>query len=383
MNPSRRILIALAGSALPLSAISAQTASFVYKLGKDTVAVEQYTRTANRLTGDVVTRSGASVVRSEYDVTIGADGKATAVSYRILGADGKPIRGRPSEIRYTVKGDSATRVIVWADSSPSRTFAAAGAVPFAAPSYGMLELAFQSMRKDSATSATFPILGVGIGAALPNMAVTATGGDTIRQPNGIVFIVDRQGRLQAFDGSGTTGKLMATRGTGGLNVAAMAGRMTPLGVLSSRGMARGSFQTTAPGGVIMVDYGRPLVRDRTVWGGLLIPLDTIWRLGANEATHFATSRDLAFGDVNVPAGLYTLFLYNAKSGPRLVVNKQVGQWGTVYDQSKDVVRIPLAMAASPEHVEEFTIVIRQSAPSRGSLEIAWGAQTAMAVFTVK
>lgn len=50
---------------------------------------------------------------------------------------------------------------------------------------------------------------------------------------------------------------------------------------------------------------------------------------------------------------------------------------------RDLVRIPLAMSATPEHVEEFTINIRQAAPSRGSLEIAWGAQMGTAVFTVK
>jgi hypothetical protein len=138
-----------------------------------------------------------------------------------------------------------------------------------------------------------------------------------------------------------------------------------------------------PGGIMMIDYGRPLVRERTVWGGLLIPLDTIWRLGANDATHFATSRDLDFGGTVVPAGLYTLFLFNAKSGPQLVVNKQVGQWGTIYDSAKDVARIPLAMSATPEHVEEFTIAIKQAAPSRGSLEISWGPQMATTNFTVK
>ncbi len=366
-----------------MTALTAQQASFVYRLGKDTVAVEQFTRTASRLTGEVLSRSGPTVVRVEYDVAVGADGKTTAVTYKLFGSDGKAVRGRPTEMRYTIKGDSATRVVVWPDSTPTRTLGAVGAVPFASPSYGMLELAFQAMRRGSMTTGSFPLLGVGVGATLATAALTTAGGDTIRQPGGVVYLVDREGRLQKYDGSSTTGKLVATRGAGGLNLASLASRMTPMGVLSTRGMARGHFQTPQPGGVIMVDYGRPLVRDRTVWGGLLIPLDTIWRLGANEATHFATARDIAFGDVTVPAGLYTLFLYNAKSGPLLVVNKQIGQWGTIYDQTKDVVRIPLTMAAAPEHVEEFTITVRQSAPSRGALEIAWGVQTASAAFTVK
>jgi hypothetical protein len=144
---------------------------------------------------------------------------------------------------------------------------------------------------------------------------TVTTGDSIRLANGVVFRVDRDGRLQAFDGSASTQKLMATRGTGGLDIAAIASKMTPLGTLSARGTARGAFQTTMPGGIMMIDYGRPLVRERTVWGGLLIPADTIWRLGANEATHFATSRELDFNGILVPPGLYTLFLFKCEERP--------------------------------------------------------------------
>ncbi|MEO8622368.1 MAG: DUF2911 domain-containing protein [bacterium] len=389
MPLARRSLavLAFAGS-VPLATAGAQQASFVYRLGKDTLAVEQYTRTATRLTGDVVSRSGVAVVRTQYDATLGKDGKVTAATYRILGSDGKPIKGRPVEVRYAVAGDSTTRTVVWADSTQTRTLAAASAVPFAGPSYGMLEVAFGAMRRGSMSTGTFPVLGVGAALTLPTMAFTIAGGDTIRQANGVVYRVDREGRLQSYDASSTTAKWIATRGTGGLDIAGIASRMAPTGVLSSRGTARAAFQSlnasgqATPGGVVMIDYGRPLVRERTVWGGLLIPLDTIWRLGANDATHFATSREIAFGDVVVPPGLYTLFLYNAKGGPMLAISKQTGQWGTVYDQAKDLVRIPLALSATPEHVEEFTIAVRQAAPNRGALEFAWGNQVASASFVV-
>ena len=315
--------------------------------------------------------------------SLGKDGRATAATYKLLGADGKPIKGRAVEVRYTIVGDSVQRVIVWADSTSTRTLAAPGAVAFAAPAYGMLEPAFLALRGGKMPAGGFTLLGVGAGATLATAPLSVTSGDSIRLPNGLVFRVDRDGRLQSFDGSSTTQKLTATRGSGGLDIASIASKMTPMGTLSSRGTARGAFQTQMPGGIMMIDYGRPLVRERTVWGGLLIPLDTIWRLGANEATHFATSRDLDFGGTVVPAGLYTLFLFNAKSGPQLVVNKQVGQWGTIYDSAKDVARIPLAMSSTPEHVEEFTIAIKQAAPSRGSLEISWGPQMATTNFTVK
>ena len=45
------LLCAVVSTALPATA---QPAAFVYRLGKDTVAVEQYTRTASQLTGEMV-----------------------------------------------------------------------------------------------------------------------------------------------------------------------------------------------------------------------------------------------------------------------------------------------------------------------------------------
>jgi hypothetical protein len=120
-----------------------------------------------------------------------------------------------------------------------------------------------------------------------------------------------------------------------------------------------------------------------VWGGTLIPADTIWRLGANEATHLATSRELTFGSVVVPAGLYTLWLFNRTGEPQLVINRQVGQWGTGYDPAQDLGRVPLQMGATPEHLEDFTITIRNLGQGRGAIDFAWGSRLATALFTVR
>ena len=117
------------------SVLGAQQASFIYKLGKDTVIAEQFTRTATRLSGDVVTRMGAAAVtRTQYDATIGGDGRITALTYKILGTDGKPIKGRALEVRYVAAGDSIKREVIFPDSTQSRTLGAAGAIPFATSS---------------------------------------------------------------------------------------------------------------------------------------------------------------------------------------------------------------------------------------------------------
>jgi len=62
----------------PAIALHAQEAAIVYRLGHDTVAVEQFTRTPTRFSGETVVRSGPAVSRTQYDITL-AGGKATAI----------------------------------------------------------------------------------------------------------------------------------------------------------------------------------------------------------------------------------------------------------------------------------------------------------------
>jgi hypothetical protein len=361
----------------------AQEASFVHRLGRDTMAVEQYIRTAHRLVGEIASRQGAAVTRLQYDVAINGEGRPITAVYRPRSAAGSILPNQPGEIRLTFMGDSVKREAVFADSTNVRMLAAARAVPFQTPAFGLLEIPFALIRRGNLQSATFAAVSSGAGNP-GTLNVTVAGGDTIRITTTsyatTLYRVDREGRLLSVDATNTTQKLMSTRSSDRIDIAALAGRMTPAGVLSARGVAHGSFMQS----VVFIDYGRPQVRERTVWGGTLVPPDTIWRAGANEATHMATSRELVFGDVSVPPGIYTLWIFNSRSsGPQLVINRQIGQWGTAYDAARDLARIPMQLSATPEHIEEFTITIRSLGGPRGALEFAWGSQMATALFTAR
>jgi hypothetical protein len=382
MNPHTSLFSITFATLAVATPLFAQDALFVHKLGKDTVAVEQYTRTGNRMTGEVASRLGATGTRLQYDVALAADGRPVTATYRVRTLAGAPVPNQPAEIRLTFVGDSVRREAVFADSVNVRMLPAARGVPFQSPAFGLMEVAFAQLRRSNTPSAAVAVVGIG-GANPGTLTLTAAGGDTVRAANvqGLVtiFRADRDGRLLSVDASGTTQKFMSTRGTGRVDIDAVAGRMTPLGTLSARGVAYGSFLQS----VVFINYGRPQVRGRTVWGGVLVPPDTIWRLGANEATHLATSRELTFGDVIVPPGLYTLWIFNARSGPQLVINRQVGQWGTAYNQAQDLGRVPLQMATTPEHVEDLTITIRNLDGGRGAFDFAWGSQVATATFSVR
>jgi hypothetical protein len=366
--------------ALALSSpVGAQEASFVHRLGDDTVAVEQYTRAGNRVTGEVASRLGAAVTRMQYEVTLDANGRPTSATFRTRSGAGAQLPNQPSEVRLAFAGDSIRREAVYPDSVNVRTLYAASAFPYERPAFGLYEVALGQLRRSGAQSATFATVNSG-GGNPAQVTLTVMSGDSVRGSDNMIYRADREGRLLAVDATHTTQKFTSERETRRHDLTAIAARMTPLGTLSGRGLVHGSFMQS----VVFIDYGRPLVRGRTTWGGLLVPRDTIWRAGANEATHLATGRELVFGDVSVPAGLYTLFVFNSSAqGPLLVVNRQVGQWGTGYDASRDLARIPLQLSDTPAHVEEFTIDIRNMGGGRGAIDLIWADKRATATFTVR
>ena len=378
--PSVLSLVAVAAIPFAAASLAAQPATLVYRLGTDTVAVEQYTRTGNRMTGDMVQRSGAAVTRLRYDVTVGGDGRPTAATIVRLQPDGSPVTNAPGETRIRITGDSVVREVVWPDSVQRRAFAAQRAtVNFPVYVYGPLEF-LAGMRRDGAKVDSIPAVGATGNLGFTGLESAGGGADRLRGGSyAMVLRFDGNGRLQSVDGANTTNKITATRSNGAIDIAALARTMKPTGTLSIREVARGAF---GAGGMVLVDYGRPLVRERTVWGGTLVPFDSVWRAGANDATHLFTTRVLTMGDVTLQPGSYTLWVQHTRNGTFLIVNRGTGQWGTQYDASKDVGRVPMQVAPAPSHVETFTITVRAMGANRGALDMAWGPSVATVPFTV-
>lgn len=350
--------------------VAAQSASLVYTLGTDTVAIEQWTRTATAVDGEMVQRNGAVVARIRYRLTLGRDGRPTGGEIARMQADGTPFPNAASVTRFTFTADSAVREAVFADSTQRRAFAARQAT-MNLPTfvYGPFEVLAALRRRGTTVDS---IAAVGTGGAVTAIGLQSLGGDTTRLrgavPYQMLLRFDARDRLLSVDGSYTTNKVLATRGNGGLDIAVIARAMRPTGVLSVRETVRAAF---GPGGMVLVDYGRPHVRERSVWGGTLIPLDSIWRAGANDATHLFTTRSLTLGTMTLAPGMYTLWVQHTRAGTFLIVNRQTGQWGTQYDAAQDIGRVELAMGATPAHVEEFTITLRALGPARGAIDLAW------------
>jgi hypothetical protein len=130
---------------------------------------------------------------------------------------------------------------------------------------------------------------------------------------------------------------------------------------------------------IAITYGQPHARGRKVEGGL-IPLDTVWRFGANMATTLHSDLDITVGDLKLARGDYSLFVLYTRAGWQLIVNRGTGQWGTDRDASKDVGRVPLAARTLAEPEGSLTIYLVPDAAQpttgyadlRGVLRIKWG-----------
>ena len=129
--------------------------------------------------------------------------------------------------------------------------------------------------------------------------------------------------------------------------------------------------TFADGKKITVDYGAPSVRGRKIMGGQPVPYDKVWRTGANEATGFVTDTDLMIGNTKVPAGKYTLYSLPTENAWQLIVNKQTGQWGTVYNQDQDLARIPMKLEKTSAPVEMMKISFDGSGGNATTMTIEW------------
>src|SRR2546425_193359 len=131
-------------STLPIAALavpavlSAQTGQFLVRLGRDTLAIEQYTRTADRLEAEQVIRSPRTVHRI-YTATFGRGGavqRFELITHNVTGGPG-PLERRATA---TFTDDSAVMIVPRGDSSATiRVKTTPGTVPFVDQGWGLVE----------------------------------------------------------------------------------------------------------------------------------------------------------------------------------------------------------------------------------------------------
>src|SRR5207249_5845773 len=102
---------------------------------------------------------------------------------------------------------------------------------------------------------------------------------------------------------------------------------------------------------ITIAYGRPMVKDRKIWGGL-VPSGRVWRAGANEATTFRFNRDVRIDGHALTSGTYTFFAIPTETEWTLIFNRVPRQWGAFdYNPAFDSLRFTVKPAEMPS--EEY------------------------------
>ena len=359
--------------------------AFVVRLGNDTLAMEQYTRTATQLRGEYVIRTPRSLHRI-YTADLNPDGTVRRwelVTHNIGGGPG------PMETKASVafSGDTAVMVYPRGDSTPTSKFAVPrGTFPFLL-AYGLIEHMGRWARATGKDSVRFTAL------ASANQTsggyIRKRGGDTLvfmldegqlAGEGPFTFRLDRQGHLTSLTGKGSTLQEEVQRvASVPMAQASKSFASRPLGQLSPRDTARASIS----GADVSVDYGRPMKRGREIFGnvkvsverqlkrgreifGNIVPWNAVWRTGANAATQVNTSADLVIGGATVPAGKYTLWTLPTPSGWKLIINKQTGQWGTEYHSEQDLVRVDTKVETLATPVEQLVIAFEP-----GIMTVTW------------
>lgn len=355
--------------AAPRASVSAQErAGFIVRIGTDTFAVERFTRSENRLVGDLVLRSPRTRV-VHYDASLAADGSVTRAEITTGPAPG--VSGRTvTSVMHFADGSVSIDTRVGDSTSTRRVELDHPAMPFINGGYAFYEAAIIRARQAGANASDVVFVVPGSGNRVSSRIVMH-GRDSVLVDyfgDPIRIRVDRTGHVQAWDGRATTAKMTFER-LPDADVEAMtrafaardAGGQS-LGALSPRDTVRARVGAAE----LTVDYGRPGKRGRTIFGGIE-PWGSIWRTGANAATQLETSADLEIGGQMVPRGRYTLWTLLDERAPLLIINRQTGQWGTEYDAAQDLVRIPLRVTTLADVVERFTIGITPE----GELTLDW------------
>jgi hypothetical protein len=183
--------------------------------------------------------------------------------------------------------------------------------------------------------------------------------------------LDNSDRVESIDGIGSSLNFTAIVNRNIDFDSIMKARITTQ--LSSGIMANESPRDTVyfkKGGLsITIDYSRPSVRGRKIFGAV-VPWNRFWRTGANQATVIVINKPIILNGQKLEKGRYSIFTMPRPNECTIMFNKQTDIWGTDYDPSQDVLRLPMKIEMLANFVEQLSISILPSFDG-GSLNIEW------------
>jgi len=124
---------------------------------------------------------------------------------------------------------------------------------------------------------------------------------------------------------------------------------------------------------ITLEYARPSVRNRVVFGNL-VPFNKIWRTGANENSIISFSTSVKIGDTDVPAGKYSVYTIPNENSWEFILYSDYNNWGlpSDWDENKVVVRQKFTPIKLENKMESFKFALDDLTNNSFTLGITWG-----------
>ncbi len=130
------------------------------------------------------------------------------------------------------------------------------------------------------------------------------------------------------------------------------------------------------GADISVNYCQPYKKGRLIFGteesGALQPYGKYWRVGANEATLFSTTKNLIINDQPLKAGKYSLYAYPDKDSWQIVLNSDFDRWGMPAPEPEmDVVKTTVAASNDAPLAEQFHLELNTVDSTHLNMVLHW------------
>lgn len=123
---------------------------------------------------------------------------------------------------------------------------------------------------------------------------------------------------------------------------------------------------------VSVEYSRPSMRGRTIFGDL-VPLNQLWRTGANNNTMVTFSTPVMIGGKELKAGSYAIFTKPGKDNWEVIFYSDTNNWGTPqkWDDSKVAATVNAEVYELPMDIETFTMSFDDLTNDSAMLGLMW------------
>jgi hypothetical protein len=371
---SPRVLLPLLSAAmlLPCTPLPAQRFAYLTTLGTDTLALEQYDRQGDVITGEYATTAGGILVH-RYSIHVAADGSVDRMAM-VIGRRGE---AAVDSLNFAmVSGDAELSSNRWPERT--RRVRAPGFFPMFVGVNALEETAVTYARGRRSDSLTVPIFAVWANFDTAHFRVLMYSADSIglwsRFTPGLLTL-DSAGHVLRASARLTTTRTETVR-VSPFNMTAVLSRMqdAPAGAPVSAFATlspRDSVEASLGSARVRVTYGRPALRGRYVFSRGVLG-DTVWRTGANGPTELRTDRDIAIGGQVLRAGRYTVWtrITSDNSAYSLVFSSQTGRGCLDYHHEDDVMQVPLRLESLSAPVDRLTFRLEPSATT-SRLSIEW------------